>query len=165
MPAKTSLPPAGGGRLVRLGRDAHGGEVVEQLLVLGVLEELVDARRHDRADLGGRFQLGERGAPQRVEGREPLGEDLGHARADVADGQAGEEAVERPVLRPLDRRDQVLGRLLAHPLQVGQGRHVEPVEVGQAPDQAAVDELLDQLLAQAVDVHGVAVGEVREPTP
>ena len=81
----------------------------------------------------------------------------------MADGQAGEEAVERSLLRPLDRRDQVLGRFLAHALQVGQGRHVQPVEIGQAPDQAARDELLDQLLAQAVDVHGVAMGIVLQP--
>ena len=61
------------------------------------------------------------------------------------------------------RRDEVLGRLLAHPFQVGERRFVEPVEVGQASYQPPVDELLDQLDSQAVDVHRVAVGEPADP--
>ena len=66
-------------------------------------------------------------------------------------------------LARLDRLDQVVGRLLAHPLQIGQRGRVEPVEVGEALDQFLVHELVDQLLAQAVDVHGVAVGVPADP--
>ena len=69
---------------------------------------------------------------ERVERPEPLGQDLGAPGADVADRQAGQEAVERPGLARLDRRDEVVGRLLAHPFEVGEGRLVEPVEVGEA---------------------------------
>ena len=75
----------------------------------------------------------------------------------------GEEAIERAVLRSLERGDEVLRRFLAHPLEAGQGCLVEPVEVGEAVNQAAVDELVDELGPQAVDVHRVAVGEPANP--
>ena len=91
------------------GVDADGGEVVEQRLVLGVLEEVEDARGDDRADLGDRLRARRAVADaERVERREPLGQDLGAPGADVADRQAGQEPVERPGLARLERRDEVL---------------------------------------------------------
>ena len=70
--------------------------------VLGVLEELEDAGGDHRADLGDRFELGQRRGADRLQRREPLGQDLGAPGADVADRQAGQEAVERP--RPCSPR-------------------------------------------------------------
>ena len=64
------------------------------------------------------------------------GKHFGHSRADVADRQPGEQPVERAVLRFLDRRNEVLGRLLAHALELGKRGYIEPVKVGQAPDQS-----------------------------
>ena len=42
-------------------------------------------------------------------------------------------------------------------------RHLEPVAVGRVGQQAGLDELGDALLAEALDVHGAARGEVDDP--
>ena len=81
----------------------------------------------------------------------------------MTDRQPREQAVERPRLARLDRLHQVVGRLLPHPVELGERGRVEPVEVGQRLDQPLVHELVDQLLAQAVDVHCVAVGVPADP--
>ena len=70
----------------------------------------------------------------------------------VDDGEGGVVA---------DRAD--VAEMVSHAFQLGQGRHVQPVQIGQAPDQAARDELLDQLVAQAIDVHGITMSIVLQP--
>ncbi len=57
---------------------------------------------------------------------------------------------------------QVLRRLLAHALQRQQAGQAEPVQVRQGLDDAGVHQLVDQLLAQALDVHRAALGEVQQ---
>jgi len=71
----------------------------------------------------------------------------------VADAQRVQEARQRRVLALPERRDEVGGTLLAHAVQRRQLRDVEPVQVRQRAHQAAVDQLVDELLAQAFDVH------------
>ena len=64
-------------------------------MVLGVLEVLVDTRGDDRANLGD-ASAPRATSPEPLQRLDLLGDDLGHPRADVADRQAGEQAVERP---------------------------------------------------------------------
>ena len=45
-------------------------------------------------------------------------------------------------------------------LEVHERVEVQPVEVAIAFDRAGLHELVDQLVAEAFDVHGVAAGEV-----
>ena len=88
LPASGRLPPSAWTRAQRHGGHADALQVVEEALVLGVVEEVEDAGGDHGTDLGDRFQLLERGCAKRVERRVALGEDLGVAGADVADGQA-----------------------------------------------------------------------------
>src|SRR5690606_2733466 len=60
----------------------------------------------------------------------------------------------------VDGGHQVGGGLGAHALQSGQGFGVQFVDVGDAVDEALLHQLLDQLHAETVDVHGGARGEV-----
>ena len=53
--------------------------------------------------------------------------------------------------------------LAAHPLQVLKLIQPETVEVAVTVDQAAGDELIDELVAQPLDVHRIAAGVVADP--
>ena len=92
----------------------------------------MNARGDDRSDLWHSFQLGEARGVQCVDRLETLGENLGVTDADVSNRQAGEQAVKRPILARLDRRDEIGGRLFPHPIQIGECLRVELVKVGEA---------------------------------
>ncbi len=66
------------------------------------------------------------------------------------------------VFERLDPRDEVLGRLLRHALEREQPLDGERVDVARVGEQARVDELADALLAEPLDVHRVAPGEVHD---
>src|SRR5262249_32129259 len=51
----------------------------------------------------------------------------------------------------------------AHPLQVHERVQVKAVKVGVVLDRAGFDELVYQLVAQPLDVHGVAAGKIPDP--
>ena len=62
----------------------------------------------------------------------------------------------------LQRRHQVDRALLAHAVQRRQLGHAQRVQLGQRADQTAIDQLVDDLVAQAFDVHRAAAGEVQQ---
>ena len=57
---------------------------------------------------------------------------------------------------------RLLRRLLAHALELRELLLRQAVEVGHVADHSFVHQLIDELVAQAVDVHGAAPGEVEE---
>ena len=91
-----------------------------------------------------------------VERPEVLRQRRGGRLAHLADAERDEEAGQRGLLAALELRQQVLGRLLAHALEADQRRLVEVVEIGEVAHQAALDQLVDQLLAEPLDVHRAA---------
>jgi hypothetical protein len=111
---------------------------------VGHLQQLLDARVHDRVELAE--------VPRQVARR---------GLADVADAQPYRKRGS-VVCFDFSRPPAVLRRLLAHALQRHQVGQAEPVQVGQGADHAGVDHLVDQLLAQALDVHGAALGEMQD---
>ena len=74
--------------------------------------------------------------------------------ADVGDVQAEQHAVERHLLRRLDRLDRVRRRDLAVALELHQLLLRQPVELRQRADEARVPEPAHRLLADALDVRG-----------
>ena len=128
-------------------------QVVEQRAHLLVGELVVDQLGHDRADPGRLRDLLRRGRQQGVDraelGREVAAGDV----ADALDADREQHDAERPVLRRLDRRDEVAGADLAVALELAQLLLGEPVEVPRRADQAALEERRHLLLPQAVDVH------------
>ena len=61
-----------------------------------------------------------------------------------------------------DRVDEVGRRLLGEALELGQLGDGEPVEVGEVVHQPPVDELVDDDLAEVLDVHGPPRAEVEQ---
>src|SRR5438445_621292 len=90
--------------------------------------------------------------------REDLGDLLPHAR----DAQGVDETLELALSRTLNAFEYVLRGLLRHALEAREGLDIQAVQVGRAFHQVALDELVDQLLAQALDIHGAARGEMQQ---
>src|SRR5271170_6487436 len=88
--------------------------------------------------------------------------------ADMADSKRIEEAVERDRPPHVDGVEQVARRDLTESLPLAQGRAALPIarlqreNVSRRADQAFGKKELDQFLAQALDVEGVARHEVLE---
>ncbi len=61
-----------------------------------------------------------------------------------------------------DRRDDVAGGLFRHPRQRGQLLHRQPVDVGRRAHDPGVDQRVDELVAQALDVHRPPAREVQQ---
>ena len=112
--------------------------------------------RHLRADVAHRGQLLDARGHQPVERAEVLRQRGGRRLADLPDAERHQEAGEGGLLAALELGAQVLGRLLAHALEPDERRLVEVVEVGEVAHQAALDQLIDQLLAETLDVEGAA---------
>ena len=81
-----------------------------------------------------------------------LGQHGRHPGADVANRQGVQEPGQPAVLAGFDALQQVVHRFAAHPLQVQQPvlPGFEPVEIAEAADELFADQLIDQLVAQAL---------------
>ncbi len=73
--------------------------------------------------------------------------------ADVANAECEQEPRKRRGLAALERLDQLGGRFLAHAVELGELRNAEPVQVRGILHEPEVHELVDQLAAEAFDVH------------
>ena len=62
----------------------------------------------------------------------------------------------------LQRLDDVVRRLVGHAVQTGQRAEPEPVQIGQGVDHLAIDQLVDQLVAQALDLDRPALREMQD---
>ena len=91
-----------------------------------------------------------------------LRERPGRRLAHLADAEGDQQLRQRRLLAALELRTQVRGGLLAHALERGERFGVERVEVGDVAHETAVHELLDELLAETLDVHGAARAEEPE---
>jgi len=80
----------------------------------------------------------------------------------MADAQGKQEARQRGLLGFFERRQHVLGRFLGHALQRNQRGQAQSVQVGQCADHVGIHQLVHQLVAQALDVHGAARGKVQD---
>ena len=118
--------------------------------------------RHHRADVVDLQQLIDAGVHDAVERTEVFRQVLGRRLAHVADAQRVQEARQRRLLALLQGRDQVDGALLAHALQRRQLRHTQRVQLGQRADETAIDQLVDDLVAQPFHVHRAAAGVVQQ---
>src|SRR3990172_8669500 len=136
-------------------------ERLNNLAIVPFREELADRRRNDRPHVGH--------LPQRVFVRvhegfqraEVTGQITGGGLADVADPEPIDEPCKRRVLRLLERVEQILGRLLAHALEARQGVQGELVQIRRGAHEVRLDELVDDLLAETVDVERAARREVK----
>src|SRR5207247_8092405 len=88
-------------------------------------------------------------------------EDLGALPPHARDAQGVDKTLELALSRTLNAFEYVLRGLLRHALEAREGLDIQAVQVGRAFHQVALDELVDQLLAQALANHGAARGEMQ----
>src|SRR2546422_692327 len=152
-----------GGRLRLGGDDAHLLEPFDQGAVSRIVEEGPDRPRDRLADAVHLGQLGFRRLREPLETAEAGGEELRHALAHEPDTEGVQQARQPPRPRPVDGPHQVLGGLVAEALEVGESVDGESVKVGEVFHQPPVDELLDDLLAEVLDVHRAARAAMTQP--
>ena len=142
--------------------------MLHHLAVVGLLEEGVHAARHDGAHVGHLQQLLFGGGRfcvhthQRIERAKVFGQVFGGGLAHMPDAQRKQKARQRGLLGLFQRGQQVQGRAVAHALQHHQGAQAQAVQVGQRADHVGVHQLVYQLVAQALNVHGAAGGKVQD---
>src|SRR5579862_9952219 len=82
--------------------------------------------------------------------------------AHLANAKPVQESRQCRLLALLDGRQQIRRGLLAHALELGELRHAERVEIGRGAHFVPFDELLDELVAEALDIERTAAGEVAQ---
>ena len=87
---------------------------------------------------------------------------LGRRLADVADAEAVEEARQRRLPARGDVRDQARRALVAHALEALERFLGQRIDVRQRRHHAGVDELVDDLLAEPLDVERAPAGEMED---
>src|SRR4030095_11643501 len=155
----------GAGVAVGLGVDAAGDQAADQVLVGPVGEPGGHAGGDGGADPAHVGQLPLGGGGDRLQGLEAVGQQGGHGAADVADGQADQQPVQRSLLGRLDRPQEVGDGAVLVAAEGGQVLGGDPVDVGRVGEPARLDQGGHGLLAQVLDVHGPAAGEVDQSAP
>src|SRR5512135_857568 len=82
--------------------------------------------------------------------------------ADKSDTQSEDQAVESALATLRDFAEKVPRGFLSHALERDELFFAELVKVGETLDHRAIDQLLDQRVAQSVDVHRPAPGKVQD---
>ena len=131
--------------------------------VAGIFKVLGDGEADHRADIGDPLQLVRRGGHERVKEMKMPGQRPRRSDADVQDAQAENEPPERPRFARLDCGQEVGDALFAHAREAGELGDVEPVDVGEVAREFPLHEQLDHRLAEVLDVHCAARGEVFQP--
>ena len=137
-------------------------QAFDDFLVVLLPHEGGDGLGHDGPHVGDFDQFLDGRAPDGVELSEVPGDVFRGDFPDIADSQRVDEPRERRLAALLDRGDHVRRRLLGHAVELRQLGEPERVEVRGRVHDAAIDELVDELVAQALDVHGAARGEMQQ---
>src|SRR5207249_30196 len=132
----------------------EGTQFLDELRVRLVGEPFGDCLRALRADSLHLEDVLLARAHQPVNRLEVASEVLCGHPADVRDVQAEEYAVERNLLRGLDRRDRISSRDLPVALELHQLLLRQSVQLGQRADEPEIPEPSHRLFAHAFDVRG-----------
>ena len=113
----------------------------------------------DAVDRGQRLEVG---LHDRVEAAQRTRQRRRGRRPGVADAEPDDHPCERTRLGVLDRREQVARRDLAHALEPDELLLGERVEVAGVLHEPGLHQLAHALLAEPLDVHPGATGEVHD---
>ena len=170
------------GAQVDLERQTSLAQALQHGKVFGHGQELFDARRNLGTDALALGNILFARQDELVNRQESLGDDLAHALAHMADAQGKQHTPEWLALGLVELGDDFLGRLEAYRnriallnalFAIGARVHApriqacdvinrELVEVCDIVDQAGSDHLVDDLVAQAINVHAAAAHPVEQ---
>src|SRR5262245_25016120 len=145
--------------------DAGLAQSLDHAPVLLLGEEALDRARHLGADVTHLLQLLLARVHDALERAEVLGQGARRGLAHLPDAERDQDLRQRRLLRALQLGEEILGGLLSHALQRDEVRLLQVVEIGEVPDEPFLDQLLDQLLAEALDVHCTAGAEEADRLP
>src|SRR6185369_818186 len=139
-----------------------GAQLGNDFAVVRFGEELTNALCQHRPDIMHFEQRRLVGIFQRVEIAEMPRQVLGGCFADVADTQRINEAGQCRAAALVDRRNDVGRGFFRHALELGQRRDTELVDIRRRANNGGVDQLIDQLVAETLDVHRSSAGKVQQ---
>ncbi len=140
--------------------DAGSQQSLQHLHVVGLTQEVVDMLGHHIAHIGHLEQLLHRSCAQGFQREEVVGKVERSRLPHFADPQSKQETRQGGAARSIDGGYQIEGRFLPHPLKTGQLDGIEAEQIGGGLHQPLVHQLLDNLVAKAVHIHGATGGEV-----
>ncbi len=140
--------------------DAGSQQGLQHLHVVRLTQEVVDMLGHHIAHVSHFEQLLHRCSAQGIQGEEVVGKVERSRLPHFADPQGKQEARQGGTARSIDCGYQIEGRFLPHPLKTGQLDGVEAEQISGSLHQPLVHQLLDNLVAKAVHIHGATGGEV-----
>ncbi len=115
---------------------------------------------HHIAHVGHFEQLIHRSRAQSIQGEEVVGKIERCRLPHFTDPQGKQEARQGGAARRIDGGYQIEGRFLPHPLKPGQLDGIEAEQIGGGLHQSLVHQLLDNLVAKAVHIHGATGSKV-----
>ena len=92
-------------------------------------------------------------------------EELGGTLADERYADSVDQAFEAVLFAGGDFVKKILGGFFGHAIEIGDGFEIEPVDIGVVLYEISLDELVDDFFAEAVDIHGMAAGKMKERFP
>ena len=119
-------------------------------------KEINDMCSHDIANVVNRHQLFMRGRHNTLKETKITGKIVGRNHANLTDAESINKASKRRVLRFLKSVQYVLRTFLSHTLKPGNIFNGQMKQIIESVNQARFDHLLDQLIAQAFNVHRLA---------
>ncbi len=140
--------------------DAGSQQGLQHLHVVRLTQEVVDMLGHHIAHVSHFEQLLHRGRAQGIQGEEVVGKVERSRLPHFADPQGKQETRQGGAARCIDGGYQIEGGFLPHPLKTCQLDGIEAEEIGGSLHQSLVYQLLDNLVAKAVHIHGATGGEV-----
>ncbi len=140
--------------------DAGSQQGFQHLHVMGLTQEVVDMLGYHIAHVGYFEQLLHRSRAQGIQGEEVVGKIERCRLPHFADPQGKQEARQGGAARRIDGGYQIEGRFLPHPLKTCQLDGIEAEQISGSLHQPLVYQLLDNLVAKAVHIHGATGGKV-----
>ena len=134
----------------------------DHLAVVWLIKKLTDRLCDNRPDIVDGQQLLDRCIHHAVNAAEIFRQLLGGRLTNVTNPERKQKSGERRGLRLTDTIEQVLRRLFGHARQIRQRHQTEPIQVGGRVHQIVFDELINQLVPEALDVHGAALRKVQQ---
>src|SRR5271155_1360870 len=132
------------------------------LAIVRLGEELADALRQHRPHVGNLLQRRLVASHERVESAKVPRQLLRGCLADVANTQGEDKPRQCRLAALVDGGDDVGRRFLRHALELAERGNTELVQVGRRAHDMPADQLFNELLTEAFDVHGAAAGEVQQ---
>ena len=142
--------------------DTTGPQLFHHFAVVSLIEKRSQALRHDGPNIRHLQQLVDGGIHDGVHLAEMAHQLFGRGLAHMANAQTKQKTGQGGWLGFFNAGQHIVGGFFSHAVQGGQGGEAQAVHIGQGVDQAFVNKLLHQFVAQVFNVHRTAMRKVQD---